>query len=928
MLHRNAALFTLAVTLVAPVQAQDNPRAPKLDVASYRLPNGLKVVLHRDPTVPRVTVCVAYHVGSKNERAGRTGFAHFFEHMMFRGTKHVPNYDVPLQQAGAESNAFTSEDMTVYFETVPSNFLERALYLEAERLGFLPTALDQHKFDTEREVVKNERRLRYENQPYGLAEETLLARVFPEGHPYSWSVIGSMKDLSNATLDDLKQFFADFYHPGNATLCIVGDFDPAEAKRLIETYFGPLKKGPEPETVAAPAAPAVKERIAQTDDVKLPRLYLAWPTVADDHPDAPALDLLASILAGGDASRLHTALVLDQKVASDVDADSDTKEIAGLFTIDATTAVGKEPEELEKALDGVLQSLRDRPPTADELERALAKVEKGVYAGMTAPLGRAIVLAIGSAQHDDPEYYRKDVERYFRVTPEDLDRVARKYLTPERVVLLIQPGKDESKAIEAGPKPDARQEKSEPVVRTPDGGPDWSKLPGPSDPRAFQPPKVTRKALSNGIDLWVAEWHTLPIVQVQLLLPAGTADDPEGHSGLATLTASLLDKGTKSKTATELAEAFDALGASLGVRSGLEDTGLGFSTLARNLDPALALVGEVLTEPRLDPQDFDREKQLQLTALLRGPDSVQWIAGRAFRALLYGQDHPYGNPSDGFTETVEKLTLDDVRSFHHARYVPEGAILIVTGDVQPDALAERLEKAFGRWKAEGEPRKPVPVAEIEADPGVVYLVDKPGAVQSVVSVGRRWYGRKDPRYFATLLGNRVLGGDFLSRLNQNLREKNGFTYGAGSYFIFRRNGSVWAVQTAVRADATAPALREVLGELDALAGNRPFTEEELGTAVGAEVRSFPDSFQSPSSLAGILNDLARFGLPPEYLETYLEKLQQTTPDDILKAMVAVVEPKERVVLVVGDRASVEPKLKELGFRAIRRVTHDGKPLEE
>lgn len=926
MLHRIAAL--LAFALIAPVQAGETPQAPKLDVASYRLPNGLKVALHRDPTVPRVTVCVAYHVGSKNERAGRTGFAHFFEHMMFRGTKHVPNYDVPLQQAGASSNAFTSEDMTVYFETVPSNFLERALYLEAERLGFLPTALDQEKFDTEREVVKNERRSRYENVPYGLSSETLLANVFPEGHPYSWSVIGSMKDLSNATLDDLKQFFADYYHPGNATLCIVGDFDPDEAKHLIETYFGPLQAGPEPEKVTAPESPVVQKRIVQTDDVKLPRLYLAWPTVADDDPDAPALDLLAAILAGGDASRLHTALVLDQKVASEVDAGSDTREIAGLFTIDATVSVGTEPDALEKALNAELQRLRDEPPTAEELDRALAKVEKGVYAGMTSPLGRAIILAMGFAQHDDPEYYRKDVERYFRVTPDDLARVAKKYLTTDRVNLLIQPGKDETEAIEAGPKPDGQAEKSAPVARVPEGGPDWSKLPGPSDPRSFQTPKITRKQLSNGIDLWVAEWHTLPIVQVRLLLPAGSADDVEGKSGLATLTASMLDKGTKSKTATELAEAFDALGASLGVRSGLENTAIGFSTLARNLGPALALLGEVLTEPRFDPKDFDREKQLQLTALLRGPDSVSWIAGRAFRALLYGQDHPFGNPSDGFTETVEKLTLDDVRDFHRARCVPEGSILIVTGDVDPETLADRLEKAMSEWKAEGEPRKPIPVAEIEADPGVVYLVDKPGAVQSIVSVGRRWYGRKDPRYFATLLGNRILGGDFLSRLNQNLREKNGFTYGAGSYFSFRSNGSVWAVQSAVRADATAPALREVLGELDALAGDRPFTDEEIGTAIDAEVRSFPDAFQTPSALAGILNDLARFELPPEYLETYLEKLQQTTPEDILRAMVQVVEPKERVVLVVGDRKLVEPKLKELGFREIRHVSHDGKPVEK
>ncbi len=927
MLPRTAAFLALVLSAPVAALADDAGRAPKLAIESYRLPNGLKVVLHRDPTVPRVTVCVAYHVGSKNERAGRTGFAHFFEHMMFRGTEHVPNYDIPLQEAGAQSNAFTSEDMTVYFEAVPSNFLERALYLEAERLGFLPSALDQHKFDTEREVVKNERRQSMENVPYGLAEETLLAGVFPKGHPYSWSVIGSMKDLGAATLDDLKEFFGEFYHPRNATLCLVGDFDPAEAKRLIERFFGPLQPGPEPAAVEAAAVPRVAKRVEQTDDVQLPRFDFAWPTVADDHPDSPALGLLASILAGGDASRLHRALVMEKKVASEVGANSDTKEIAGLFTVEATAAEGAKPEELEAAVEAELKHLLENPPTAGELERAVAIFEKSTYASMTSPLGRAIQLAIGFSQKDDPEYYRKDIERYYRVTPDDLARVAKTYLTPEKLVLLIKPGEDETPAVQAGPLASDRDRSEKAAPREPKAGPDWSVMPGPSEAQPFQPPKVVRRRLSNGIDLWVAEWHTLPIAQVQLLLPAGTSDDPQGKAGLATLAAAMLDKGTKAKSATELAEAFEQLGVTLGVGSGLDHTTVGFSTLTRNLDKSFRLVGEILTSPRLDPEDFARERQLQLTALLQGPDSAGWIAQRAFRALLYGQDHPYGSPGDGFVETVKGLTLDDVREFAKAHYVPEGSILIVVGDVETDSLVKTLEGSLGAWKAEGEPRKDIPAATIEAQPGAVYLVDKPGAVQSVVSVGRRWYGRSDPRYFATLLGNRILGGDFLSRLNQNLRERNGFTYGAGSSFSFRRGESVWAVRTSVRTDATAPALREVIAELDSLAGDKPFTEEEVATAVGAEVRSYPDTFESPGSISGILADLAQHGLPPEELARYLERLQATKRGEILGAMASVVEPKERVVLVVGDRKTVEPKLRELGFREVRIVSPDGKPVE-
>ena len=414
----------LGVLFVSGTLSADTPKAPELAVESYRLPNGLKVALHRDPSVPRVNVAVAYHVGSKNERAGRTGFAHFFEHMMFRGTKNVPNYDIPLQEAGTQTNAFTSEDMTVYHETVPSEYLERALYLEAERLAFLPSALNQDKFDTEREVVKNERRQSYENQPYGLAEETILASVFPKGHPYSWSVIGSMKDLNGATTEDLKKFFAEFYHPGNATLVLAGDFDPAQAKALIAKYFGPLSGGPDLKPVAIPASPAVSAKIVQGDKVKFPRAYWNWPTVADDHADSPALEILATILATGEASRLNKALVREARTASDVDASSDTKESAGLFQIVATSSESdaKSLDAIEAAIKIQIAAIQDAPPSADELARALTNRESGTISMLTEPLSRAFVLAIGFAQHDDPNHYRKDFDRYFKVTAEDVQR--------------------------------------------------------------------------------------------------------------------------------------------------------------------------------------------------------------------------------------------------------------------------------------------------------------------------------------------------------------------------------------------------------------------------------------------------------------------------------------------------------------------------
>jgi len=924
---RSLAAFLFLLAPLGAAAAVPRPKAPDLPFEAYKLPNGLKVVLARDPGVPRVTVCMAYHVGSKDERAGRTGFAHFFEHMMFRGTKNVPNYDVPLQEAGAQSNAFTSEDMTVYHETVPGDYLERALYLEAERLAFLPSALGQAKFDTEREVVKNERRQSIEDVPYGLAGETLNAALFPAGHPYSWSVIGSMKDLDAATTADLKRFFAEFYHPGNATLCLVGDFDPGQARAWIAEYFGPLAAGPARKAVAAPPAPPRAKRIDQADDVQLPRVYWAWPTVADDHPDSPALDLLADVLAGGDASRLHRALVLDAKVAKDVAADSDTKEIAGLFTIDATAAEGKPVADVERLVAAELGRIRREPPTADELARALAVFEKKTYSALTPPLGRAVILAIGSAQQDDPAYYRKDFARYFEVTPADLTRVAGKYLAPDAVVLEIRParaGEEESAPVLTGPRADDKAPAAEPTPRAPKAGPDWSRLPGPGDPRPLHAPKVTRKTLANGLRVWIAPWRTLPIVTARLLIPVGTADDPPGKSGLAHLTATLLDQGTKQQTATELAAALEALGVTPAAGATPDATVVAFGAVARNLPAAIKLLGPMIAAPRFDPGDVDRERQLQLTDLLQGPDDPSWIARRAFRALLFGES-PYGNPDEGFPETVKALTAADVRAFHESRFAPAGSTLIVVGDVDPDALVATLESTLGAWRGDAPRPGSRPRATAAPEPGVVFLADKPGAVQSVLTVGRRWVDRSDPRYFAVLIGNRVLGSDFLSRLNQNLREKNGYTYGANSSFNFRRTGGVWGVNTSVRADATAPALAEVLAELDAVAGPRPFTEEEIAVARAAEARSYPETFEDPAAIAGLLAEMALHDLPADYPETYLDRLAAATPEAIRRVLAEVVAPADRTILVVGDRKAVEPKLKALKFREVRPVTPDGRP---
>jgi zinc protease len=510
--------------------------------------------------------------------------------------------------------------------------------------------------------------------------------------------------------------------------------------------------------------------------------------------------------------------------------------------------------------------------------------------------------------------------------------VAKHYLTDAKVTLLVRPvkpGEAKTQSQPVGPDPSAAPDvKGTLATRPPRPGPDWTKLPGPAEPASFRPPPYTRRKLSNGIDLWIATWKTLPLVQISLQSQVGTGDDPEGKSGLANLTARLLDQGTATKTATELAEAFEELGAGVRAAAGADDIGVGASVLKRNLEPTLELVAEMLISPRFDPKDFDRERSQQLADLLQGPDNVSWIARRVFPILMFGPNHPYGKPAQGYPETVKALTLDDVRAFHKAALGPRHATLIVTGDVDPDAVTSVLEKTLGRWRNDNSDPRPRPDSNQKAEPGTIFLVDKPGAVQSVIYVGRRWVDRRDPSYMATLIGNHLLGEDFLSRLNQNLREQHGYSYGAGSGFTFHRSKSFWRVATSVRTDATAPALKEIIKELDALPRSKPITAEEISQAKSSEARTFPESFESPSGISGELAEIAEFGLPADYLETFLMNLEKTSPADIQHSMTDVVSPAERFILVVGDRKAVEPELKKAGMDRVKPVTIDGKPVKK
>lgn len=917
--------------MLAQTQAPARPVVPDVAIEQFSLENGLKVVLRRDRAVPRVNVIVAFHVGSKNESPGRTGFAHFFEHMMFRGTKHVPNYDKPLQEAGSSSNAFTSEDMTVYFETVPSNFLERALYLEADRLAWLPTALDQEKFDTEREVVKNERRQSYENVPYGLAEETILANLYPAGHPYRWSVIGSMGDLSKATLDDLKQFFAEFYHPANATLCLVGDFDPKQAESLIRKYFTPIAAGPKPRKITPPEVKATAKSLTLIDQVAQPRVYWTWPAVDENAPDAAPLELLGQIMAAGDASRLHERLVIKDQSATSVSLGLNGSEVDGYLQLIATVAPGHTLEEVEKAAAEEIAKIVATAPSQRELERMKAQYELSAFQPLEDPQSLGFALAIGSSQYGDAKRFRTEIERVLAVTAEQVHAAARKYLKTEKLRLVVQPAKmgEEKTPAVTGVGPIGSVESAKTSFREPaKSDVDWTRMPGPTNRPLFDPPTYEKRKLSNGLELWHAVRDT-PLVHLEVVLQGGTLDDPLGREGLGALAGRMFDKGTKSRTNRELTEAFELLGSTPDVAIGPDESSVSLTLLPKSVGPALALVSEMLKEPRLEPEEFDRQKKLMVAGLQRGPDSPGYLAGRAFNKLLFGDQSRFGHPSDGTIAASGKIELADVGAFLKRLTDPAKARIFVVGQMTTDEAVALIEKSLGDWKT-GEapalagPKRPEEKRTGEA--GVVYLVDKPGAVQSVIRVGRRWKSRLDKATFLPgQVGNYTLGGDFLSRLNQNLRERNGYSYGAGSSFAYIPGGDRWSVGTSVRADVTGAALKEIFAELDGIStgGKQPLSDDDRNLAREALIQSFPEGFATPGDLLTKLQALAEYGLDRTEWTTYIPRVTSVSDTEVSRVMAELVAPADRLVVIAGDRKSVEPQLKKAGFEKIVVI-----PLEE
>ena len=868
----------------------------------HTLPNGLDVILHQDRSIPVAAVNVWYHVGSKDEELGRTGFAHLFEHIMFRGTRHhKASHFEPLQKIGASLNGSTNGDRTNYWEDVPSNYLELALWLEADRMGFLLDALDQEGFDTERDVVKNERRQSYENRPYGMAQWHIQQALFPLPHPYHWMTIGSQEDLDAASLDDVKDFFRRYYAPANASLSIAGDIDTAEALDLATRYFGDLDPGhPVRRTERADSPLSGRIDLQMNDRVTLPRLYAAWPAPANLSGDDAAGDILRAILSDGQSSRMYRTLVYEKQLAQSASVSYYAAEIAGQFRMELTPAAGHTLDEVESAAEEVLGSIAAHPPTEEEFERAINRIEMQHYRTLSRVGGfggRADALNFFNVFTGDPNRLNTAMDDYRAVTLDDVLRVHREVFGAEL----------------AGGRQVRMRVFPEPSLNAATAVVDRSVQPAGGPTREFSPPVPQRGTLDNGMEVIVANKPGLPLAAFTLLARSGATSDPDNLPGLSSFAAAMLTEGTASRSSQEIAEAFEHIGSRLTGEARKEITLLAAETLTRHWPHALSLAADVARNASFPEHELERIRRERLTDLRRAKDDAGFISDNNFGKLVFGVESAYAHSSLGNEATVESTGRADLQSVHRGTFRPDRMCLLVAGDVGIDEAMRVAGDCFGDWAAPSEGAGGISEATYTAVSGpVIYLIDKPGAAQSVIRAGMPVVERNHPDYMELSVLNYAFGGQFSARLNQNLRQDKGYSYGYNSGISWYNAPSLLSAGGSVQTEVTRESVVETLREFSDISSHRPLTETELDNARNGLRLGYPAGFERPAQLLAQLMQLTQFGLPDDYFTGFEERLAAVSLAGTRRVGAQYLAPSRLTILVVGDREQIEQPLRDLG----------------
>jgi zinc protease len=899
-------------------------RAPTLKYEEYRLPNGLQVLLYQDHRLPLVAFDIWYHVGPANEKAGRTGFAHLFEHMMFEGSEHVGEkaHFRYLEGAGATGiNGTTDFDRTNYFETLPSNQLELGLWLESDRMGFLLETLDRQKLTNQRDVVRNERR-QGEGTPYQLGSEEMFHLLFRKGDPYYASVIGSHADIEAARLNDVREFFRDYYTPNNATLAIAGDFDPNTVKPLLDKYFGPIPKGPPVDkSFTAPHPVTTEQRATVTDTVQLPRVSVGWLTPRALQPGDADADLFIQILGGGDSSRLYRKLVYEEQIAQTAECNNQSLKIASVAVCDVTARPNVRPADLETALTAEIEKLRRDGPTQLELDRARntilsRKIEALQRLGGFG--GIADTLNYYNQYAGDPGYLGKDIQRYQDATVGSVKKVGQGYFgTNQSAIVDTIPGKKVLHDVPRSPADtDANVKIVNPYSQEFETAQDWRKEPPQPGPiPALHLPVPKTLTVSNGMKVYLVEDHKLPVIDGSMVILAGSGDNPLTKPGLASFTVRMLSQGTKNRSATQLADDMALIGGKLHALATVDNATISIGALSNNTEAVFDLLQDLTVNPAFQPDEIERVRKDRLVAILQEADQPMASLLRVGLKVLYGSDSPYAFRSNGTTAAVKAMTADDLQSFWRSHYAPRNAALLLTGDITESEARSLADKYFQNWKPGGSVISSVSPATPPLPTRHVVIVDKPGAPQTAMAAFGIGLPRSTPQYAAVEVMNNVLGGMFSSRINMNLREKNGFTYGAFSEYLYYRGAGPFLAGALVRTDVTAPAARELFGELKRIRTDPP-TQPEITLARDGDLRSLPGHFETVTSTSTHIGDIFTYGLPDDYYRLLPEQYESLTPDAVRNIAQNDIQPDHLVLVAVGDRAKIQPGLEKLDLGPI------------
>ena len=907
---------TLLITFVVNINGQKKGKDMQLNIdipyTKFVLDNGLTLIVHEDHKAPIVAVNVWYHVGSKNEKPGKTGFAHLFEHLMFNGSENFDDdYFQAMERIGAtDLNGTTNEDRTNYFQNVPKSALDIVLWMESDRMGHLLGAVTQAKLDEQRGVVQNEKR-QSENQPYGKVWELISKGTYPAGHPYSWTVIGSMEDLNAATLEDVHEWFKTYYGPNNAVLVIAGDVNTQEVYEKVKKYFGSIPPGPPvaKHQVWIAKMTGTKREIMQ-DRVPQARIYKVWNIPQWGTEELTYLDLVSDVLGSGKTSRMYKRLVYDEQICTSVQVYASPGEISSQFMIIATAKPGVDLQKVEKSLDDELNKFLKEGPSEKELERVKTQYEASFIRGIERIGGfggKSDILAQNQVYGGSPDYYKKVLNWVRNATTKNLKEVANKWLSDGVYILEVHPY-PELKSIPTD------------VDRT--------KLPEPGPAPEIKFPELQKAQLNNGLKIILAERHSIPVVNFNLVVDAGYSADQFALPGTSRLAMEMLDEGTKRRTALQISEELALLGASLGSGSDLDVSYVSLSSLKNKLDESLDIFADVILNPSFPEEDFNRLKAQTLAAIQREKVTPTSMALRVFPKILYGENHAYGNPmtGSGTEESVKKITREDLIKFHQTWFKPNNSTLIIVGDITLVEILPKLEKLFDGWKPGNVPVKNI--SEVShKEKSVVYILDRPGSLQSLIFAGHIAPPSNDPDDIAIEMMNTIFGGAFTSRINMNLREDKHWSYGASSFLMGARGQRPFVVYASVQTDKTKESMIEIKKELEQIKTIKPPTEEELNKNKQNEILALPGTWETMRAVLGSIVTIVKYNLPDDYYQKYPQKLQQLSLDDVKRATDRVIQPDKLVWVIVGDRSKIEKGIRELGFGEIHFVDSDGNLIQ-